>query len=645
MFKFITSIPIFRRLFYAFLLAAVIPGITIIILGVTFVNTLNARGIAVQTSVKSVRAAMDAKIPLSNLFGVLNFAYHSQTQPNMPGMQEWGQDPLTQTRTLENTFDRDIKQYQQEYQITTSPQMSVIRNILLSDDPASSLPALQQNALNVVMEKLWPDYKKIQDQTLDSIQTPDLLGQVPALLQQAQSKYGPLVSGWNKVEQLAEDMGNNIVQVGPSQINPIIIATIASFLGMIMVVVVIGYAMNLTITRPLRHLATLTKRIAKGETSARAKLLNQDEISMVANSMNNMLDNIVRLIQETQSQRDVLQGQVEKLVREVSGVGEGDLRVQAEVTADALGVLADSFNYMVGELGSLVVRVKSVSHEVESSTTSIVKRMTQLVEAGDGQINQVTKTTTEVEQMAAASRQVAERSQVLYDVAYLARQNAQLGREALQQSIQGMGRINDNVQTTASKVQNLGERSREINEIVDVIASIAHQTNRLALDAAIQAAMAGENGKAFGAVAADIRRLAERAKDQTVMIGRIVRGVRDDIGAVAVSMQDTERETSVGTQLTQEAGVALESIFSAVEQQAKEIEGIHLVGTQQVQSSSAVVQIMQDLADSIQQSSAGTREASLNMERLAHLVEQLRSSVEAFKLRENQEYLLLNSRK
>src|SRR5437763_9804993 len=117
-----------------------------------------------------------------------------------------------------------------------------------------------------------------------------------------------------------------------------------------------------------------------------------------------------------------------------------------------------------------------------------------------------------------------------------------------------MGRIQENVQETANKVQLLGDRSREINNIVEVMTTIAHQTNRLALDAAIQAAMAGENGKGFGAVAADIRRLAERAKEQAGSITRIVRSFREDITAVATSMQDTQRETTTGTKLTQEAG-------------------------------------------------------------------------------------------
>ena len=354
--------------------------------------------------------------------------------------------------------------------------------------------------------------------------------------------------------------------------------------------------------------------------------------------MNNMLDNIVHLIQDAQAQRDNLQGQVEKLVSEVSGVGEGDLRIQAEVTADALGVLADSFNYMVEELGSLVVRVKMVAQEVESSTTMTFERMTQLVETADIQIKQIAQAAVEVERMANSSRQVAERAQTLYSIAREARQSAESGRESVQQTVEGMERIHVYVQDTSSKVQTLGERSREINNIVEVISTIAHQTNRLALDAAIQAAMAGENGKGFGAVAADIRRLAERAKDQAGMIARIVRSVREDIGAVAVSMRDTERETSVGAQLAQEAGSSLVSIFGVVERQAEEIEVINQMAAQQLQSSSAVVHIMQGVSDSTRESSSSTRIVAQNMERMARLAEQLLASVEAFKLRENLNY-------
>jgi len=237
--------------------------------------------------------------------------------------------------------------------------------------------------------------------------------------------------------------------------------------------------------------------------------------------------------------------------------------------------------------------------------------------------------------MADSSRQVAERAEVLSDVANEARQMAQTGRGVVQQTVEGMGRINENVQTTSNKVQLLGERSREINNIVEVISNIAYQTNRLALDAAIQAALAGENGKGFGAVAADIRRLAERTKDEVSMIARIVRSVREDIDAAASSMQETEHETSAGAELAQQAGRMLETIYRVVEQQAQEIERINTLAVQQVQSSGEVVQIMHGVSDASQRSNISTRETSQNMERLARLAEQLLASVEAFKLRED----------
>ena len=551
-------------------------------------------------------------------------------------------------------FEQTLVLYQSNYELATSDNMSTVHTILLNDNPTTG-PAIitnQQEALEAVSgtHGLWAQYKALQNAEL--IQLQRLVDNPPAdpialrlkydqayySLWKANNQFTLLRNSWQQVVDSAVSTGKTVSTVGPSQTQPVIIATVIAITSSVLIVFAIGWIINLTITTPLRRLALLTRRIGRGDTTARAAIIGRDEINLVAASMNNMLDNIVRLIQDAQAQRDKLQTQVEKLVSEVSGVGEGDLRVQAEVTADTLGVLADSFNYMVEELGSLVVRVKMVAREVESSTTMTYERMSQLVETADTQIKQITGAAVEVEKMADSSRQVAERAQVLYSVAREARQTAETGRGAVQQTVEGMGRIHEYVQDTSSKVQMLGDRSREINNIVEVISTIAHQTNRLALDAAIQAAMAGENGKGFGAVAADIRRLAERSKDQASSIGRIVRAVREDIGAVAVSMQDTERETSAGSALAQEAGTSLASIFGVVERQASEIETINRMATQQLQSSSSVVHIMQAVSDSTDRSSASTRDVAQNMERVARLAEQLLASVEAFKLRENLNY-------
>src|SRR3989440_9589803 len=518
MLKVLFNLPIFRRLFIAFTLAAILPGIVIALLGTYFVNTLDQRGQAERTSFDAQSVASNQLVNLQRMNALL-LARHGQVFARCsgnikdPSLGASGMLINNDILTREIDFDQTLPNYQQIYQLATPSTMSPVRNIVLSDQPGTTIISDQQAALDKVVKEQWPAYKQLQDQEIALLQTNPSYSKSYPVLFAANAKFLDLKNSWQQVVNIAENMGKVVTTVGSAQTQPILVFTTIALFCSILLVIGTGYIVNITITRPLRQLATLTKRIARGNTSARANVAGHDEISLVASSMNNMLDNIVRLIQEVQVQRDNLQAQVEKLVSEVSGVGEGDLRVQAEVTADALGVLADSFNYMVEELGSLIVRVKMVAHEVESSTSAIFDRLTQLVETGDIQLNQIAGAAVEVERMADSSRQVADRAEVLFTVARDARQSAQGGREAVQQAVEGMGRIQENVQETATKVQTLGDRSREINNIVEVIAGIAHQTNRLALDAAIQAAMAGENGKGFGAVAADIRRLAERAKD------------------------------------------------------------------------------------------------------------------------------------
>ncbi len=642
---FINNTPIFRRLFVAFALATIVPAIIILLLGGYYLSTLTARGEAVTTSFQAQSIAYEQQINLQRMNALLQ-ARQAQVFASLsgnikdPSMSASGQSFSSDIAAGEINFSQTLVTYQANFELATSPNMQGLANILTSEDPNTSLIKDQQDTLDKVSKQQWPAYRQLQDQELDLLKnnttySSEFYSKSHTLLSEANSKFLDLENSWQHILNIAEKMGTIATTIDQSQAQPIIVFTLLALVCTIVVVVTIGYIVNITITRPLRQLALLTRRIAKGDTNARAKLVGRDEIYMVADSMNKMLDNIVRLIQETQSQRDLLQAQVEKLVSEVSGVGEGDLRIQAEVTADALGVLADSFNYMVEELSSLIVNVKMVTHEVENSTLQTFDRMTQLVKNADNQIHQISQSVIEIEYIADSSRQVAERAKVLSDVASEARQMAQTGRGVVQQTVEGIGRINENVQVTSNKVQLLGERTREINNIVEVISNIAYQTNRLALDAAIQAALAGENGKGFGAVAADIRRLAERTKDQVSMITRIVRSVREDIDAAASSMQETEQETSAGSELAQQAGRTLETIYRVVEQQAQEIEYINTLAVQQVQSSGEVVQIMHGVSDASHHSNVSTRETSHNMERLARLAEQLLASVEAFKLRED----------
>lgn len=632
MLKLITNIQIARRLLFAFLLAALVPGIIITILGFAFINAQYERSQAALTNIQAFKIASSHGAAITNLHQSLIIL--SQTHL-VPGTKSPEQLTPASWRELQAQLEKGIKDYQRDYQISTARQMQNTYTVLIHDEPDTTLIGQQSKQLEHILQHDWPAYRDATEQVLQAIESKQADKTIEKHLQESQTAYTTLKGSWQGTTDLTEQITNEISRVDTSQTGPMALATVVAFLSTIIIVTAIGYIVYLTITRPLHNLALLTRRIARGDTQARAAIAGHDEISLVATSMNTMLDNIVSLIQEAERQRDALQSQVEKLVSEVSGVGEGDLRVRAEISTNALGMLADSFNYMIEELGSLIIRIKTMSHEVERTTGSIQQHMTQLVNTGQGQLREMSQAAREVEVMTTSNHEVADRSQELYNVARVARQDAQAGREAVRQTIEGIKRIQDNVQMTASKVQILGDRSRQINEIVEAISGIAHQTNRLALDAAIQAAMAGEHGKGFGAVAADIRRLAERSKVQANMISQIVRNVREEIVSVGQSMQDTEHETSHGSRLTREASVALESIFGAVEHQAREIEHIYQMATRQLQSSNAIAQIVQHVSETTRQGSANTQEASQFIENLALLVEQLRGSVEAFKLRES----------
>ncbi len=656
MLKLISNYPISRRLIMAFALAAILPSAMIAIMGTYYVNQLNSR----RDASSVIASAQDSTNSWSNsLQHVYTQSKVMESQvlsvlisPNSMGhitVSSTLTQTVTQTKQETDQLTQQLGVYQAQYDPTLSQNMQPVMTVLNMVAQNDNTPTTDTSLLSAIATTSWPQYHTAQTNELtlllQVINTPSHFSVGSAVAKIAEdantlnSTYNNLDRDWNQLGSYISSISKHVNGVDTNETQPIIIGTAGAFLLTLLVVIIAGILVNRSISGPLNELVLLTRRISKGDRHARAHINSNDEISIVATAMNNMLDNIVHLVQNTQAQRDVLQGQVEKLVSEVSGVGDGDLRVNAEVTADALGVLADSFNYMVEELGSLVVRVKKVAHEVVESTNMTTDRMSELVETSDRQIQEIANAAIEIEHMAINSQQVVQRALALAESARDARISAQGGRQAMQQTIEGMGRINSNVQQTSSKVQTLGERSREINNIVEAISNIAHQTNRLALDAAIQAAMAGENGKGFGAVAADIRRLAERAKELATEVGHIVRSVRDDIGAVAIAMNDTERETSTGSKLAEEAGTSLESIVSVIERQADAIVGINQMAMQQQQSSSEVVQMMQNVSETTQKSTASTRDAAQNMERVARLAEQLLASVEAFKLRDSQNYL------
>jgi methyl-accepting chemotaxis protein len=641
MFRTFSNIPIFQRLAITFVVATLIPILVILLLGNFSLQSGGVRSQAVQTSFDAQNVATQEQINLERMNALLQarfaqvFAQGSSALHGDPSLRASGALTGTEVSALELDFSQTLVSYQQNYELASSANMSIIRSILKSDAPDHGQQVIndQLTALNAVAQSEWQNYQTFQDKVLQDLGTNVSYEVAYSDFYQANLDFLPLKNHWQQVVDAATTMGTTVTHIGPSFTNPLLLYIAIALLLTLLVITAAGFLINATIINPLRQLVTLTKRVAQGDTDVRAAIRGRDEINQVASSMNGMLDNIIWLAQEAQARHANLQTQIEQMLGDVSGVGEGNLQIQLHVTSDELGRLADSFNAMVGQLSSLVVNVKLLTRGVQNSALQAFGYMEQLVDNTDAQIENITKATGEVNHVAASSQQVAERTQTLFNVAHEARQSAQRGRKAALQSVRGMENINKNVGATSKKVLSLGDRSREVSGIIQVISGIAQQTNRLALDASIQAAMAGDHGKGFGAVAIDIRRQAEIVKEQSALVIQIVHNVLDDINAAAQAIRETERETTSGTHLAHEVGEALERLFSAVEHQASEIEVTHQVATQQLQSSNMTAQLMLRLSDSAQQSNVITRNVAQQIERLAPLAGQLLASVEVFKLR------------
>ncbi len=378
-------------------------------------------------------------------------------------------------------------------------------------------------------------------------------------------------------------------------------------------------------------LTELFSEIGIGNFDARAEIQSDDPLGQLTANLNAMLDNTLSLIQ-TQDERDALQSAILKLLEEVSGVAEGDLTVEAEVTEDATGAIADSFNFMIEQLREVISRVQDATLQVSSSANEIQTTAESLSQGSETQATQIINTSAAVDEMSISIQQVSENASISASVAEQALANARQGSQAVQNTIEGMDRIRDQVQETSKRIKRLGESSQEIGEIVQLISDIADRTSILALNASIQAAMAGEAGRGFAVVAEEVERLAERSNDATEQIANLVKTIQSETNETVAAMEESTQEVVKGSELANQAGQALTEIESVSNRLAELSQSISSAATQQAQGSEAVAQSMNDIAEVTQQTAVGTKEAALSINNLTVLADDLRGSVSAFKL-------------
>jgi twitching motility protein PilJ len=399
----------------------------------------------------------------------------------------------------------------------------------------------------------------------------------------------------------------------------------------ILLTLLIGARVTRTITQQVDSITNLFSQIGVGNYEARAEITSSDELGTMAGSLNTMLDNTLVLVQ-SRGERDAIQGAIVRLLDDVSGVAEGDLTREAEVTDDVTGAIADAFNYMIYQLRKIISDVQDATLQVGTSAIAIHQNSEQLVHGSETQAQQIIATSTAIEEITLSIQQVSENAADSAAVAQQALANATQGNEAVQNTIQGMNRIRDQAQETAKRIKRLGESSQEIGQIVQLIDDIADRTSILALNASIQAAAAGEAGRGFAVVAEEVERLAERSTDATKKIATLIKTIQSETNEAVGSMEKSIHEVVEGSKLANQAGKALEEIGSVSNRLAGLIQSISQASRTQATGSEAIAKSMGNISQITQQTASGTRLAADSVNDLAALADTLRSSVSTFRL-------------
>jgi len=422
-----------------------------------------------------------------------------------------------------------------------------------------------------------------------------------------------------------------------------VLMTFAAGAGGFGTTLALGRITNRQIQRATQDLQTQFEGVSQGNLNANATIYSEDEFGQLAMGFNQMARVIMTTMSEAQRKaeeqeqaKEDLQRQVIRLLDDVEGAARGDLTVQAEVTADVLGAVADSFNLTIQNLREIVQQVKGAARQVTKGSTDSELFARNLSSDALRQAEELAVTLNSVQVMTDLIQRVAESAREAEEVARTASVTARKGGEAVERTVAGILQIRETVAETTRKVKRLAESSQEISKIVALISTIASRTNLLALNASIEAARAGEAGRGFAIVADEVRQLADRAAKALKEIEQIVLQIQSETGSVMTAMEEGTQQVIDGTKRAEQAKRSLEDIVQVSNRIDALVRSIAADTVEQTETSRAVAQVMQSVELTAQETSQEAQRVSSALQNLVGIARDLLTSVERFRVESNE---------
>lgn len=389
-----------------------------------------------------------------------------------------------------------------------------------------------------------------------------------------------------------------------------------------------------SVSNAVQSLYGVTERVSHGDLQARTRIFTGDELQRVGEGFNQMMDRLGEMMRRETEQKEELERNLAEFLKVVKPVSGGNLTLRAREGDDPVGRVARIVNKMFDDFSNMIVQVKRMGLSVSSSATEILAAAEQIAAGAQRQAEEITKNSSAVEEMAASMNQVSRNADMSAEAARRALARAEHGDQAMADTAEAMRRINASVQQTSGKMHSLGTRSHEISEIITLIEEIAAQTNLLSLNAAIEAAHAGEAGAGFSVVADEIRRLAERSSKATKDVSSLIKAIQTETAQAITAMEAGLTEANSGSALADQASHALQDMSAAVRESSELMQEISAASEEQARVTRDLAMAMQTISSITLETTAGTHETAQTIQSMVGQVEQLNVAIGGLQIKE-----------